>query len=180
LKRGEPLDDRIELAEGGLMGKRGPKPRAGRREPNGQLSRRNVDVHDRADVPHVGWFVYFATAGGLTKIGFSGNVKRRLYMLGYDHSATLRLLGLVAAASEAEARALEATIHKRLIARGYQFAREWFDMSVADVNREIERLKSDGLDILVVSATETPRALIPRHKFSDAEGRKFAGIAARA
>lgn len=161
------------------MGKRGPKPRAGVREANGQLSRRNEHVQTRGDVPHVGWFVYFATAGGFTKVGFSGNVKRRLYMLGYDHSATLRLMGLLAATDEADARAKETDAHKRLIASGYHYEREWFDMSEGDVRRELERMRDEGLDVRSIAAGGEAPMLQPINHATDASGRKFAGIAAR-
>lgn len=162
------------------MGKRGPKARAGlARESNGRVSRRNIDMHIRGDKTFAGWVIYFATAAGLTKVGYSGDVDRRLYMIGWDRGANLRLTGVVAAASEEDARGLEKLVHERLKRLGFHFNGEWFDMDDKDVAAELGRLKADGRVILCgIDGKPAEHSIYPRHEFSDAKGRKFAGAVA--
>lgn len=137
-------------------------------------------MHARGDKTYAGWAVYFATAAGLTKVGYSGDVQRRVYMIGWERGATLRLTGVVAVQSEADARLLEKFIHERLRRLGFHFDGEWFDMADADVRGELDRLQLEGHRLLSGLDTSPPeRISSPRHHHSDASGRKFAGIAAR-
>jgi hypothetical protein len=152
------------------MGMRGPKPVSGLREPNGRISRKNAEVHRRADVPYAGWNVYFATAGGFTKVGFSGNVRKRMYEIGHGVGAKLRILGTISLSSESECRQVEKDLHKILKSKGYHYDGEWFDMSDSDVLRELRALVEQGR--VVSGISNKPRINLINDAFLDAEDKR--------
>lgn len=154
------------------MGKRGPKPRSGDRENNGRLSRSVAAVHNRAEVPFVGWFVYFATAGGFTKVGHSGDLKRRLMQLGTEVRASVRLMGAIRAETQIEALAIEREVQGNLKRKGFLYRGEWFDMTAQDVTKELGSHRGLNRSVLGLDALE-PIVMGQVHFHSDATGRKF-------
>ena len=155
------------------MGKRGPKPRKAVREPNGRISRKNEQQHIRGDRPYSFWAVYFATSGGFTKVGYSGQVHTRMTVVGKEVGATVRILGAIRLGSEAECRRVERECHAELKAMAFHYEREWFDMSDTDVLRYLGKKKEAGLDVVGITSPVLERWQQPAHKHSDASGRKF-------
>lgn len=155
------------------MGKRGPKPRKAVREPNGRVSRRNKQVHLMGERPYSFWAVYFATSGGFTKVGYSGQVHTRMSVVGKEVGAPVRILGVIRLSSEAECRQVERECHDELIDMAFHYEREWFDMSDTDVLRYLDKKKAAGFDVVGITSSTPDRWKQPAHHHSDAVGRKF-------
>lgn len=143
------------------------------REPNGRASRANEQQHLRGDRPYSFWAVYFATSGGFTKVGYSGQVHTRMTVVGKEVGATVRMLGAIRLASESECRRVESECHAELKAMAFHYEREWFDMSETDVLRYLAKKKAGGLDVVGITSPTPEGWKQPAHKHSDAIGRKF-------
>lgn len=76
-------------------------------------------------------YVYAMSAEGRTKVGISSNPKKRLDTLQTAHAAQIVLVGLLACETREEARAVEASIHRRLAAS--RLMGEWFAVEPAAV-----------------------------------------------
>lgn len=92
---------------------------------------------------HRDYAVYFAQSGGLTKVGYSGNLGPRTDNLGRHEGAPVRVVALVYAPSRLVAQRLEKKMHQRFAAK--KDHGEWFDLSRQEILDALTACRSLGL-----------------------------------
>ena len=132
--------------------RRGPKPRKNvLREPSGRVSRTREGQLQAGAMVYPDYAVYFAQdLSGLTKVGFSGNLKHRLIMLSAELGEKVRIVGLALVPSEMVARKLEATMHKRFAPQ--RDHGEWFALSEGHIRTALADCRA--LKLKTVGAEE--------------------------
>lgn len=136
------------------------------RTKSGRGSRRRQDLIDAGKMVHTEWAVYFAQAGTLTKIGYSGSLANRLYLLGYHEGEPARLVAAVFVPSEEVALRLERKLQAMFsehLARG----REWFLLSRGDILGSLADCRKLGLRVVGGQDASPDRSVLSSAAYTD-------------